>query len=106
MARRLAKRNEARMASLMVWSDGDGVNRKRVGSKGYRGGIFAGFGEESRSGGYLRRGSGRGVSRVYGECFAQANSAGATLPWALHGELLSGGKGYRGGARLGTKRRN
>jgi len=34
LGRRLAKRNEARMASLMIWSDGDGVNGKRVGGKG------------------------------------------------------------------------
>ena len=34
MARRLAKRNEVRMASLMISSDGDGVNGKRVGGKG------------------------------------------------------------------------
>ena len=81
-----------------------GSTEKGLAAKGYRGGIFAGLEEEGRSDGYLRRGSGRGVSRVYGECFAQANSAGATLQRWLHGEHRGGGNGVGGPGYLRSNR--
>src|SRR5438128_10146049 len=69
-----------------------------------RGGVFVGLGEEGGSGGYLRRGSGLGASRDYGECFPSVNLAGAALQWALHGELRGGGNCLRGWAYLRPNR--
>ena len=69
-----------------------------------RGGVFAGLEEEGRSGARLRLGSGQGASRDYGESFAQTNSAGASLQWALHGEPRGGGYGDCGWAILRPNR--
>ena len=67
------------MASLTVWSDGDGGQRRRVGGEGYRGGVFAGLEEEGRSSARLRLGSSLGASTDHGESFASVNLAGVAL---------------------------
>ena len=64
------------------------------------GGVFTGLEEENRSGGYLRRGSSLRASTSYGEHFAQTNSAGTALQWALHGGPSVGGYGDCGWAYL------
>src|SRR6266540_4810275 len=75
LGRHLAKRDEGVFANLRERSAWSGDHRRR----GWRRGIpwreLAGLGEEGGSRGIFRRGSGRGASRGYGECFAQINSA-------------------------------